>query len=61
LELALSVACDDTGSVLVEYALVLSLLSITFMAGMRLVEGAAFAALTTLGSGLISYGTRVGT
>jgi Flp pilus assembly pilin Flp len=61
LELALARACDDSGTVIVEYALVLSLLSLSFVIGMQLVESAAFAALTAMGNGLIEYGTRVGT
>lgn len=39
---------DESGNVLVEYALVLSLLSLAFIAGMLAVEKAADTALTTV-------------
>ncbi len=60
-----AVACaaifDDSGAVLAEYALVLTLLACAFMAGMNLVERAAGQALTNVETGLLNYATRTGT
>ncbi len=49
------VAHDDRGAVLVEYALVLSLLSFAFVGGMKLVEQASSTALLYLQAQLQNY------
>jgi Flp pilus assembly pilin Flp len=46
---------DDSGAVLVEYALVLALLSFAFVGGMELVEQATFSALVYFENELHSY------
>ena len=51
----MSILRDESGNVLVEYALVLSLLSLAFIAGMLAVEKAANAALTGVQSGLCEF------
>jgi Flp pilus assembly pilin Flp len=49
---------DEDGSVMVEYGLVLALLSFAFMGGMAAVTGATHAAQLNLQSQLLSYGLR---
>ena len=51
---------DESGNVLVEYALVLSLLSLAFMGGMLAVETATSTALNTVQTELLNYGLRNG-
>ncbi len=51
---------DEHGSVMVEYALVLSLLSFAFMGGMVAVGIATSAALTNTQTELTQYGLRNG-
>ena len=46
---------DEQGNVLVEYALVLSLLSVGFIAGMLAIEKAANTALTTVQTQLETF------
>jgi len=51
---------DESGTVMVEYALVLALLSVAFIAGLKLIEFTALATLANLQQNLLIYGTRVG-
>jgi len=51
---------DESGTVMVEYALVLSLLSLGFIAGMFTIEQATNSTLLKLQSELIDYGLRNG-
>jgi Flp pilus assembly pilin Flp len=47
---------DQSGSVLAEYALVLALLSLVFMAGMTAVDTATSNTLTSAQGALLNYG-----
>ncbi len=51
---------DENGAVLVEYALVLALLSFGFIAGMYVIDGATATALTNVQAELLNYGLRNG-
>lgn len=51
---------NDSGAVLVEYALVLALLSLAFMSGMAALEHAISAAYTYVTSELLNYAERNG-
>ena len=49
---------DEEGNTLVEYALVLSLLSLAFIAGARVIGAAASTALTSVETGLTLFETN---
>jgi Flp pilus assembly pilin Flp len=51
---------DEHGAVLVEYALVLALLSLAFMGGMSAIEVATSAAYTYVTGELLDYAERNG-
>jgi Flp pilus assembly pilin Flp len=51
---------DESGTVMVEYALVLGLLSLAFIAGMFAIEGATNSTFSNLQNKLIDYGLRDG-
>jgi Flp pilus assembly pilin Flp len=51
---------DEAGAVLVEYALVLALLSLAFIAGFKGIEAATSTALSSLQNNLLQYGMRAG-
>jgi Flp pilus assembly pilin Flp len=51
---------DESGSVMVEYALVLSLLSLAFISGMRFIDYQVSAALSFVQGELIYYALRNG-
>jgi Flp pilus assembly pilin Flp len=51
---------DENGSVMVEYGLVLALLSFAFMGGMFVIESTTSTSLSYLQNELLSYGLRNG-
>jgi Flp pilus assembly pilin Flp len=51
---------DERGAVLVEYALVLALLSVGFISGMEAIETAAATTLNNASAELTQYGLRSG-
>lgn len=51
---------DESGNVLVEYALVLSLLSFAFMGGVYAIESTTSTILTNVQTELLNYGLRNG-
>lgn len=51
---------DESGSVMVEYALVLALLSVAFIAGLFTVEATTDSVFTTMQREMIHYGLRDG-
>jgi Flp pilus assembly pilin Flp len=51
---------DAAGAVLAEYALVLALLALVFIAGLEAVDGATASALSNLGTELMNYAMRNG-
>jgi Flp pilus assembly pilin Flp len=51
---------DESGSVMVEYALVLALLSVAFIAGLFTVEATTDSVFTNMQQEMIHYGLRDG-
>jgi Flp pilus assembly pilin Flp len=51
---------DEQGAVMVEYALVLALLSLAVVSGMKAIETAAATTLNSTSSELTQYGLRSG-
>ena len=51
---------DENGTVIVEYGLVLALLSVGFILGMKAVDTITSAALTNAQTSLVNYGLRIG-
>jgi Flp pilus assembly pilin Flp len=51
---------DASGTVMVEYAVVLALLSVVLVLGLQAVATVTFTALSTLQGNLLTYGLRPG-
>jgi Flp pilus assembly pilin Flp len=51
---------DQSGTVMVEYALILALLALAFISGLKAVEGAASTALSNVQTNLNTYDLRAG-
>jgi Flp pilus assembly pilin Flp len=51
---------DENGTVIVEYGLVLALLSVGFIAGMITIDTITSAALGNAQTSLVNYGLRIG-